>query len=74
MQRRKMLTFIPFVVNVFILYPLKAPTNLWFSGVFRVYKTGILARNGLTINLHETITLPFWRITLSKKLQDEPCW
>ena len=31
----------------FYLYPLKTPENLWFSGVFRGYKMGILARNGL---------------------------
>ena len=35
------------MVNVPILYPLKTPENLWFSGVFRWYKIGTLARNGL---------------------------
>ena len=39
-------------INIFpangpILEPLKTPENLWFSGVFRGYKMGILARNGL---------------------------
>ena len=28
----------PFVSNVPILYPLKRPENLWFSGVFRGFK------------------------------------
>ena len=28
----------PFLTNVPILYPLKIPENLWFSGVFRGYK------------------------------------
>ena len=32
--------------NVPILYPLKRPENLWFSGVFRGYKIRTLARNG----------------------------
>ena len=39
--------FNPFLVNVPILYPLKTPENLWFSGVFREYKIGTLARNRL---------------------------
>ena len=38
----------PFLANVPILYPLKPPENLWFSGVFRGYKMGTLARNGLS--------------------------
>ena len=37
----------PFLANVPILYHLKTPENLWFSGVFRGYKMGTLARNGL---------------------------
>ena len=37
----------PFLPNVPILYPLKIPENLWFSGVFRGCKMGPLARNGL---------------------------
>ena len=36
----------PFMANIAILYPLKTPENLWFSGVFRGYKMGTLARNG----------------------------
>ena len=37
----------PFLANVPILYPLKTPENLWFSGVFRRYKMGTLVRNEL---------------------------
>ena len=37
----------PFLANVPILYPLKTPESLWFSGLFREYKMGKLARNGL---------------------------
>ena len=33
--------FNPFMANVPILYPLKTPENLWFSGVFRGYNMGI---------------------------------
>ena len=29
--------------------PLKTLENLWFSGIFRRYETGILAMNGLTL-------------------------
>ena len=36
-----------FLANVPILYPLKTPENLWFFGVFRRYKMGTLAKNGL---------------------------
>ena len=35
----------PFLANFPILYSLKTPENLWFSGVFRGYKMGTLARN-----------------------------
>ena len=37
----------PFPANDPILYPLKTPESLWFSGVFRGYKMGTLAGNGL---------------------------
>ena len=40
----------PFLASVPILYPLKAPENQRFAGVFRGYKMGRLVRNGL--NLH----------------------
>ena len=36
-----------FLANVPILYPLKTPENLWLSDVFRGYKMGTLAGNGL---------------------------
>ena len=37
----------PFLANVPILCPLKTPENQRFSGVFRGYKMGKLARNEL---------------------------
>ena len=37
----------PFLANVPILYPLKTPENRRFSDVFRGYKLGTLATNGL---------------------------
>ena len=37
----------PFPANVPIIYPVKTPENLWFSCVFRGYKMGTLAGNGL---------------------------
>ena len=40
-------TFNPFQANVPFLYPLKTSENLWFSEVFRGYRKGTLAWNGL---------------------------
>ena len=37
----------PFLADVPILYPLKTPEKLWFSGLFREYKRGTLVKNGL---------------------------
>ena len=37
-----------FLADVPILYPLETPENQMFSGVFRGYKTGKLARKGLS--------------------------
>ena len=37
-----------FLINVFNLYPMKTPEKRRFSGVFRGYKMGALARNGLS--------------------------
>ena len=48
----------PSLANVPILYPLKTSENLWFSGVFRGYKIGTLARNGL---------MPFEQIQMYQK-------
>ena len=48
----------PFPANISILYPLKTPENLWFSGVFREYKMGTLAGNGLNPLQREN----YWRI------------
>ena len=41
----------PFLAYVPILYPLETPENLWFSGVFKGYKMGTLAKNGLISEL-----------------------
>ena len=35
------------LVELYVSYPLKTWKKLSFSGVFRAYKMGILARNGL---------------------------
>ena len=43
----------PFLANVSILQQLKAPQNQRFFCVFRVYKIGTMATNGL-IYLHPT--------------------
>ena len=37
----------PYLAHVAILSPLKTLQNLWFSEVFRGYKLGALAKNGL---------------------------
>ena len=37
----------PFSTNIPFLYPLKASENLWFSNIFRGYKSGTLVENGL---------------------------
>ena len=42
----------PFLPNVPILYPLKTPENLWFLSIFRGYKMGTSARNGLKIYIN----------------------
>ena len=43
------ISFNSFLTNVPILYRLKTPENQRFSGVFRGYKMGTLARNGLML-------------------------
>ena len=47
----------PFLANVPVLYPLKTLENLWFFGVFRGYKMGTLARNGLSFTKLLTLFL-----------------
>ena len=37
----------PFRAIVLILYPLKTPEAFWFPGIFKGFKMGALARNGL---------------------------
>ena len=41
----------PFQANALVLYTLKTPENLWFSGVLRGYKMGTLATNGLMMEI-----------------------
>ena len=42
--------FFPFMAKVLILYPLKIPESQRFSGVFKGYKMGALARNELKVS------------------------
>ena len=42
--------FNPFLVNIPTLYPLEIPENLWFSGVFMVYKMGTLLEMVYKVN------------------------
>ena len=42
----------PFLANVPTLYPHTTPENQRFSGVFRGYKMGTLARNGLIVEVN----------------------
>ena len=44
--------FNPFHASVLFLYSLKTSEKLWFPVVFRGYKNGILAWNGLNGNCH----------------------
>ena len=39
----------PFLANFLVSYPLKTIEKFWFSGVFRRYKMGTLARNRLIL-------------------------
>ena len=45
----------PFPASIPVLYPLKTLENLWFSGVFRGYKFGTLAGNGLILTIINNI-------------------
>ena len=51
-----------FVVNVSILYSLKTPENKRFFGIFRGYKMGRFARNGLRQKISRvgSITYEYW--------------
>ena len=44
-----------FLANVPILYSLKTPENFWFYGVFKGYKMGKLARNGLNKIMEKSV-------------------
>ena len=47
--------FNPFLIHLPILYLLKTAENLWFSAVFRGYKMGTFARNGLCSDLFHAV-------------------
>ena len=65
MKVSRMLIFNLFLANFPILYPLKTPENLWFSGVFRGFKMGILARNGVHVFISDSLeSLHFLRYNL----------
>ena len=49
--------FNPLLTNVPIGYPLQAPENSWFSGVFRGYKMKTLARNSLKNTTLRTLVI-----------------
>ena len=51
------MTINPFLANVPILYLLKTP-EIRFSGVFRGYKMGTLARNGLNYSKISLLITP----------------
>ena len=55
----------PFLASVPILYRLKTPENLWFSGVFRVYKIETVTGNRLTISYPFEITYNFETIRVT---------
>ena len=51
--RQKLHFFNPFLANVPILYPLRAPENQRFFGVFRGYKMEALARTEIISQPHQ---------------------
>ena len=54
----------PFLGNVPILYHLKTPENLWFSGVSRGYKMGTLVRNWLIVIKYQMLIYSLWVISV----------
>ena len=67
MKTSRMESVNPFLANATLLYPLKTPENLSFSGVFRGYKMRTLARNGL-IKLSKLRPSVFHKDKLSSSL------
>ena len=51
----------PILASVSILYPMKTPEILWFSGVFRGYKMGILTRNWFKAGITLAILGDSWK-------------
>ena len=54
-----------------ILYPLKTPENVWFSGVFRGYEIETLSRKGLRKSLNNLTTYLTYFI---KSMKIESSW
>ena len=57
--------FNPFLTNVPILYPLKTPENIWFSGVIMCYKMGAMTRNRLKSTFKSIIP----SLNITRKIQ-----
>ena len=51
----------PFSTNVPLLYPLRTSKNLRFSDIFRGYKSGTLAENGLIKSISNSCSQVFYR-------------
>ena len=47
----------PFSTNVPLLYPLKTSENLWFSDVFRGYRSGTFVKNGLITTFSQVLLI-----------------
>ena len=55
---------IPFSTNVPLLYPLKTSEDLRFSDVFRGYRSGTLAENGLNNSLKILVFQRFFTVLI----------
>ena len=64
----------PFLANVPILYPLKTPENLWFSGVFRGYKMGAFARNWFNVSFLSSLVFLPVSSSQGKSLFENDCF
>ena len=50
-KKRLLKYFNPFSTNVQLLYPLKISEDLRFSDIFREFRSGVLAENGLIYSI-----------------------
>ena len=57
----------PYPTKIYLLYSLKTPENLWFSGVFRGLQMRALARNG--VNGSSNSSTEFKSLTLKNDYQ-----